>query len=75
MINLLNRIYMRIGKLDFEIDNLNRQSKKILKNKLIEIADMQREYSQLRNKITGLEIKRDTLLEVIEMIGSDKKWW
>jgi hypothetical protein len=64
---------MRIGKLDFEIDNLNRQSKKILKNKLIEIADMQREYSQLRNKITGLEIKRDTLLEVIEMIGSDKK--
>jgi hypothetical protein len=29
----------------------------------------------LRNKITGLEIKRDTLLEVIEMIGSDKKWW
>lgn len=73
MINLLNRIYMRIGKLDFEIDNLNRQSKKILKNKLIEIADMQREYSQLRNKITGLEIKRDTLLEVIEMIGSDKK--
>ncbi|MFA5397911.1 MAG: hypothetical protein WC346_18010 [Methanogenium sp.] len=73
MINLLKRIYVMIGKIDMRIDIFEKQAKNILKNKTIDITVIQKEYSSIKFKITMLEVQKKTLLEVIEMIGSDKK--
>lgn len=69
MDNLLRKIYMKIGRLDIEIDTLNNSKKKLLKDKTIEIKDIQKEYSEIQNKITGLEIKKQTCFEIIEIIS------
>jgi hypothetical protein len=73
VINLLKRIYVMIGKIDMRIDIFEKQAKNILKNKTIDITVIQKEYSSIKFKITMLEVQKKTLLEVIEMIGSDKK--
>jgi hypothetical protein len=69
MDNLLRKIYMKIGRIDIEIDTLNNSKKKLLKDKTIEIKDIQKEYSEIQNKIEGLEIKKQTCFEIIEIIS------
>jgi hypothetical protein len=69
MDKLLKKIYIKIGRLDIEIDNLNRQKEKLLKDKLIELKKVEIEYSRISSQITGLEIKKQTCLEIIELIG------
>jgi len=60
---------MKIGRIDIEIDTLNNSKKKLLKDKTIEIKDIQKEYSEIQNKIEGLEIKKQTCFEIIEIIS------
>lgn len=69
MNNLLKKIYIEIGRIDLEIERLNILKASILKDKTIKIKDMQKEYSQIKNRIVKLEIAKKVYFKVIDMIG------
>jgi predicted nucleic acid-binding Zn-ribbon protein len=69
MNNLLKKIYVEITRIDLEVERLNYLKANMLKDKTIKMKDLQKEYSQIKNRIVKLEIAKKVYFKVIDMIG------